>query len=361
MLDVTLPLDDGAGRSLVCRLTPDLLCDLHRIDRYQLPVLHEVSAGRIRVDATVLETAASLRSAGSSISDADLAALMRSPPRRRSHEARQALALADVIRSIRVESLYVVQPEQLVRWNGEMLAGVSDAGWLQVPGDARPKHPSGRGRPSVAPPRASKLPDRLATLTRYVAQEPQPFVHPVLRAAMGYTLLQFDRPFALGNGRTARVYLLAALIAQGYRSLAYAAPGIALPNPAGGEQAWFEALQSRDYTEYVGIVVRSVVTSLDQLDGAIRRDRQQADQVTRITRHTRFNPRQTTLLAHALRHPDATYRIRAHQRCHDVAYATARADLRELAKKELLETTRAGEREYCYRAAPFLKTRLSAL
>jgi len=49
------------------------------------------------------------------------------------------------------------------------------------------------------------------------------------------------------------------------------------------------------------------------------------------------------LLGHALKHADALYTIASHRRSHAVAYATARADLLQLAQLGLLQEGKQGK------------------
>ncbi|MGI9287845.1 MAG: hypothetical protein ACR2P1_20840 [Pseudomonadales bacterium] len=65
---------------------------------------------------------------------------------------------------------------------------------------------------------------------------------------------------------------------------------------------------------------------------------------TQIEEMAWLNGRQRALVAHALRHPNHQYTITSHQRSHNVAYATARADLLQLAKDGLLEQGKTGKK-----------------
>ena len=78
--------------------------------------------------------------------------------------------------------------------------------------------------------------------------------------------------------------------------------------------------------------------------------------IERLLRDTSLNHRQIALLSHAVRHPGHAYTIRSHQRSHAVAYATARADLLELAGLGLLE-----RRLQDFSAPPDLERRLKHL
>jgi hypothetical protein len=64
-------------------------------------------------------------------------------------------------------------------------------------------------------------------------------------------------------------------------------------------------------------------------------------------------------MAHALCTPDARYVIAGHQHSHGVTHQTARDDLFDLARRELLTVGKAGRR-YFFRAPADLSQRLQA-
>ncbi len=70
-----------------------------------------------------------------------------------------------------------------------------------------------------------------------------------------------------------------------------------------------------------------------------------------------LNHRQTTLLSHALRNPDATFTVKAHSSFHNVVQATARTDLDGLTERDLLIKNKAG-RAFRYFPVPDLAEKL---
>ena len=72
-----------------------------------------------------------------------------------------------------------------------------------------------------------------------------------------------------------------------------------------------------------------------------------------------LNQRQQALIAHALRRPDTRYGIARHQHSHGVTHQTARDDLFDLVRRELLTVVRE-RRVYVFRAAGELPAKIQA-
>jgi Fic family protein len=72
-----------------------------------------------------------------------------------------------------------------------------------------------------------------------------------------------------------------------------------------------------------------------------------------------LNPRQQALIAHALRKPDTGYVIAGHQRSHGVTHQTARDDLFDLIRRELLAVGQEGRR-YLFHVPADLTRRLQS-
>lgn len=75
---------------------------------------------------------------------------------------------------------------------------------------------------------------------------------------------------------------------------------------------------------------------------------------------TRLNPRQYSLLIHALKHPDFVYKIAEHRRIHGVAYDTARKDLLELADSLGLLQKQISGKSFTFTLPSDLRERIKA-
>lgn len=113
-----------------------------------------------------------------------------------------------------------------------------------------------------------------------------------------------------------------------------------------------------DYTPDVLTYLQLTVAALDQMLSAIEQGRQRDAQVREALVHDpELNYRQRAVIDRALAHPDREFRIREHQTTHNVVYATARADLLDLAERGYLVMGTKGK-AFVFRPSPELPERL---
>lgn len=243
-------------------------------------------------------------------------------------------------------------PARLMAWNGALGGG----GRLPQTGEPRAKVVAADGR-GFMPPRASLLPRRMAALDRYVRDGTDDFLHPLLHVALLDFWLLHDQPFVEAGEVTRRLARMNELQRRGYDALAL----IAFRPRTSLESAFYDAVRSRDLSDYFQAWTTELRRAAERVVEEQDQFRADVAALERLSRRRVLNRRQLALVRHALAHDAAEYTIRSHQRAHGVAYATAHADLKDLARREILEESRPGRRGYRYRPASYLKTRLSAL
>ncbi|MHB9002586.1 MAG: Fic family protein [Coriobacteriia bacterium] len=97
-------------------------------------------------------------------------------------------------------------------------------------------------------------------------------------------------------------------------------------------------------TSYMTLVTQLAMTALKDLTWSIERLRQRDEELRDLLQHDPdVNHRQRSVLGRALRNPDAEFRIAYHKTAHNVVYATARADMLELAEKGYLVMSKKGK------------------
>ncbi len=200
------------------------------------------------------------------------------------------------------------------------------------------------------PPDASELDERLAGICRMANDtDDDPFIHPVIRSILLHFQMGYDHPFVDGNGRTARALFYWSMRRRGYWVAEYVSISRILTQaPAQYARSYLYAeTDENDATYFIidqlRVLIRAIMSLHEYLakkDEELARTREQLQQ-SEVLRTT-LNHRQLAVVNHALKNPLFTYTIESHRGSHNVAYETARSDLRQLAKLGLLEQGKVG-------------------
>jgi len=189
------------------------------------------------------------------------------------------------------------------------------------------------------PPPASELEARIKALCDFANQE-EPFVHPVIRSIILHFMLGYDHPFVDGNGRTARALFYWSMLRHGYWLAEFISISeIVLKAPAQYARAFlYTETDESDVTYFILYHLKVVMRALEGLHDYIARKTAEVQQLERELRGiTILNHRQRDVIRQAMRHPGQFYTVKGHQLTHNVSYETARSDLLDLAKRDLLE------------------------
>lgn len=214
------------------------------------------------------------------------------------------------------------------------------------------------------PPPAEQLPARMQALCEFANEDNDPdrFIHPVLRAILLHFWLAYDHPFEDGNGRTARALFYWYMRTHGYWLAEYLSISHILRQaPTRYSRAYLQTeTDGLDATYFIVHQLDVIEKAIDQLHGYLRRQIQEVRDVEQLLKGSdRFNHRQLALLANALRDPDALYTFQTHASSHGVTHETARTDLLPLVAMNLLVQHRRG-RQYTFSPPPNLADRLKA-
>lgn len=240
--------------------------------------------------------------------------------------------------------------------------------YLRQPGDEIGVYDNTNNLLLHRPPLAEEIPERLEALCRFANEgNPEGFLHPLLRAITLHFWLAYDHPFVDGNGRTARALFYWSMLSQGFWLMEYVSISTILRKaPARYAKSFlYTETDDNDLTYFLLSQLRIICRAIDELQNYLTRKVREIRETTTMLKHSvELNHRQLAILSHALRHPGQRYTIESHKTSHKVAYQTARADLKDLAERQLLNTQGGGRgrgKNYVFTPAPDLAKRLREL
>lgn len=373
-----LSLQDAYGEPFVYATPDSVLRQLHQIDQRssgQIAMPEQVTAeGQARqhylVSSLMEEAIRSSQLEGATTSRAAAKEMLRSGRIPRDHSEQMILNNYRALQFMRTEIGDELTPAAVLELQRILTEGTLDdpktAGRLQTPADERIAVIDAQDGTVVhRPPPAEQLPERLVTFCAFANRrdEPDVFIHPVVRAILLHFALAYDHPFEDGNGRTARALFYWSMRVQGYWLAEYLSISRILREaPAQYARAFLLTETDEGDTTYFLIHQLSVISrAIDELHVYLGKKAAEIQSVERLIRRSaHFNHRQLALLGNAIRNPETVYTFGSHATSHDVTHETARSDLSDLAARGLLAREKRG-RKYVFVASRDLPKRLKAV
>ena len=209
-----------------------------------------------------------------------------------------------------------------------------------------------------APPVETVQPSMEALIAWINAGAQQPFIHPILRAAILHTYLVYVHPYADGNGRTARAMFYWYLLKHRYEFFRYFSISSIIQET---RQRYYKVLKDMedheaDATYVLLYVAESVGRAIEVILQRIT-ERYLLDLVfaTRRQRPLSVNDRQTRFLKSLTVARDKRGTIAQYQKDFRVVYETARRDLAHLEGLGILAKGKHG-RQFIYTLNPAFLT-----
>lgn len=279
--------------------------------------------------------------------------LLRSGREPRDRSERMILNNYRALTFMREQAGGALTPELVLELQRILTEGTLDepdtAGRLQTPDEERVVVVNrDDGKVLHVPPPAEELPARLQAMCDF-ANEPDDgarFVHPVVRGVMLHFWLGYDHPFVDGNGRTARALFYWYMRRRRYWLVEYLSISRILRDaPSKYNRSYLHSeVDDNDATYFLLYQLEVIERAIREFYNYLRSKTEQIRAVEQLIADAPdFNHRQLALLGDALRHPDRQYTIGAHASLYRVTHETARADLAELAERELLHRVRSGK------------------
>jgi len=217
------------------------------------------------------------------------------------------------------------------------------------------------------PPSAEQLEQRIDKLISFANQrDHQPFLHPVMRAALLHFMVGYEHPFVDGNGRTARALFYWLMVREGYWLMEYLSISSVIRRAPGQYiRAYLHTeTDDCDFTYFLDYHLRVIQGAMRHLHAYLARKSRESMQTEALLENSqealRLNHRQAALIGHLVKHPQARPTIASHQRSHGVTYQTARTDLLRLVDLELIKTLKRG-RAFEFRLTPNFREQLRSV
>lgn len=345
-----LPCHDTAHRTFQVATPDPLLRYLSEADRDlsgRVPIpdqlVNPATRDRYRVSASIEEAITSSQLEGASTTRKVATEMLRSGRKPNDKSERMIFNNYQAIRFIRKIQTQPLTPELVMQAHrigtDQTLDDPADGGRLRTTDDIR-VFDVATNEVLHQPPPFGSLPERLQTLCDF-ANEKQPsfYIHPIVRAILLHFLLAYDHPFVDGNGRTARALFYWSMARSGYWLCEYLSISHFLRKaPAEYAMSYLcTETDENDTTYFVLSQLAILKRSIAALHDYVRVKMRAMSHAQTIVRQSHaFNHRQLAILAHAMQHPDANYTATSHANSHQVTRQTARTDLKELEKQQLL-------------------------
>ena len=327
-------IDLGAGGIISM---PEPLNNPHALDRYLMRSLLEEA-----ITSSLLEGAVTTREAAKE--------MIRNGRAPRNESEQMIMNNYDTMREIGRYKSEALSPEMIFsihrRITAKTLSDPTAAGRLRRADEKRVVGDD-YGEVYHDPPEADQLEQRMDAMCAFAnGQEPNFFIHPVLRAIILHFWLAYDHPFIDGNGRTARALFYWFMARSNYWLFEYISISTILRKAPikYGRSFLYTETDDNDLTYFIIAQTKVIRRAIKELHDYISR---KTEEMREVELHMRaldlFNHRQVDLIRHAIKHPGNRYTILGHSQSQNVVYQTARADLIDLRDRGMFDVRKRGK------------------
>lgn len=208
-----------------------------------------------------------------------------------------------------------------------------------------------QGTTLYVPPHYNEIEQQVNELVEFANENHSSanFIHPVIKAIILHFSIGYIHPYNDGNGRTARALFYWFMLKHGYWMTEYISISrILLKSAKQYARAYlYTEIDDQDLTYFISYHLKSLRLAFHELRIYISRRQKTIGFFSKaLQSHPELNLRQINILKHALSHPGFSYTIQQHKNFHGVTYQTARTDLLDLSKKDMMELIKSGKTFY---------------
>ncbi len=221
------------------------------------------------------------------------------------------------------------------------------------------------------PPAASTLLSRLNDLcdfanTDHSDQDPNNFIHPIIKAIILHFMIGYIHPFGDGNGRTARAIFYWSIVRSGYWLFEYVSISKLIQEKRGNYDKSFIYTETDDFDmtyfiyNQVDTISKAVQLLNEYVDKKQKDFSQFMDWVKKSPVSQKLNREQLEILKEAVRSPGREFTARQMSNDFSITSNTARKYLNELVELDLLvQSTKKMGKAVVYLSPANLKSKLS--
>lgn len=204
-----------------------------------------------------------------------------------------------------------------------------------------------QGKTIYTPPPAEKIPQAVRQLIEWINDGKGEFVHPIIKASILHFYFVYLHPFFDGNGRTARVLFYFYLIKNQYDFFKYFSISAIVSRNRG---KYYKAIKDvedydSDLTYFLIYMADAVLKAIAEVKSRIAEHYGRDFYLAKIhERKTPLNSRQERFIKKIFLWKEKQIDIEKYKEIYSVVYQTARADLLDLAKKNILRKIKKGKK-----------------
>ena len=180
--------------------------------------------------------------------------------------------------------------------------------------------------------------------------DPDTFVHPIIKAIILHFLIRYIHPFVDGNGRTARAIFYWYLLSKNYWLIEYMSISRMIKeSPAQYSKAYlYTESDENDLTYFINYQLKTLDSALISFKEYVAKKTQEKNQLYNLKRIEGINERQAYILKWFSEDPEMTLTIKEIVTRLGVVYQTARTDALKLELLGLLRKKQIDHKKFEY-------------